>query len=257
MNAARGAGGHSFDILIRLWRRLSYSILPDGCTGCRTSLSGNHVPFFCDPCWTAITPISGPVCPRCGTPFVSATTLLHSPTHLCGPCRLRKPAYRLARSLYPYESPLREAIHAFKYRQNLAMGSALARLLTQALPQDLAADMVIPVPLAPDRLREREYNQSLRLAEAAAKALCLPLDYLTLRRRPGKAPQTSLARHARLRNLRRAFVVAEPSRIAGRRVLLVDDVFTTGTTANECAKALRRAGSGDVIVVTLARTLSM
>ena len=242
-------------MVLGLLRRVSYAVLPDLCVGCRVPLSRNVTPFFCDACWESIRPLSGPVCPRCGRPFASPTALLYSPGHLCGPCRAKKPAYRLARSLYAYEPPLREAIHAFKYRQNLAVGHILERLFVQALPPDLNVDLVIPVPLAAERLRAREFNQSLRLAHAAAEALDRPMDYWSLRRRPGQAPQTSLPRRARLLNLRRAFDVPIPHAIHGRCILLIDDVLTTGTTVNECAKALRKAGSGDVIVLTLARAM--
>ena len=169
---------------------------------------------------------------------------------------MTKPAYRQARSLYAYESPLREAIHAFKYQKNLAVGGILEQLLVTGLPPCLDVDLVVPVPLASDRLRDREYNQSLRLAHAAASVLQRPMDYWSLRRRPGGTPQTLLPRQARLRNLRHTFEVRQPDNLHGCHILLIDDVLTTGTTVNECAKALRKAGSGDVTVVTLARTLS-
>lgn len=246
----------TLDHLRNLMRRLSYAVLPGSCVGCHALLSDNFTPFFCDPCRDAIKPLSGPSCLRCGRPFASPIALLHSPTHICGPCRMIKPAYRRALSLYAYDSPLREAIHAFKYRNNLAIGETLEQFFVDALPRDIDVDLVIPVPLAPDRLRDREYNQSLRLAQAAATVLGRPMDYRHLERRPGGAPQTSLPRQARLLNLRRSFVVRSAEALHGRRILLIDDVLTTGTTVNECAKALRKAGSDDITVVTLARTLS-
>ncbi|GKS57448.1 amidophosphoribosyltransferase [Nitrospira sp.] len=246
----------TLDHLRILMRRLSYTVLPGTCVGCQALLSDNQTPFFCDSCWEAIKPLSGPACLRCGRPFASAIALLYSPTHICGPCRMVKPAYRRAFSLYAYEPPLREAIHAFKYRKNLAIGETLECLFVHALPRDVEVDLVIPVPLAPDRLRDREYNQSLRLAQAAARVLHTPMDYGHLQRRSGGTPQTSLPRQARLLNLRRSFTVHAAEALQGRRILLIDDVLTTGTTVNECAKALRRAGSGDITVVTLARTLS-
>ena len=246
----------SMTSLLNLWRWAWYAILPASCTGCQTTLSRPRHPFFCDSCWTGLQPIKTPLCPRCGRPFASPVALRYSPLHLCGPCRTNKPAYSRAHTLYAYESPLREALHAFKYRHNLAMAAALGQLLIQALPDRLDVDLVIPVPLAPARLREREYNQSLVLADMAATTLRIPLDYLSLQRTKEGPPQTSLTRRARLSNLRRAFHVVDPTAIRGRRILLVDDVLTTGTTVNECAKALRKAGSGAVTVLTLARTMS-
>lgn len=254
--AANPSGPRGFARVIGVWNAFWYAILPDRCVGCRTPLSRNTSPFFCDPCRLSLTAISGPQCPRCGVPFPSRTALVHSPSHICGSCRTRKPSYERAWSLYAYESPLREAIHGFKYRRNLAMGRVLGRLLTQALPPGLDVDVVMPVPLAPPRLREREYNQSLILARHAATALGRPLDCLSLIRASGSPPQTSLRRRARLQNLRRTFQVSRTDEVHDKRILLIDDVLTTGTTVNECAKALRKAGSGPVFVVTLARTIA-
>ncbi len=121
------------------------------------------------------------------------------------------------------------------------------------LPEHI--DMLMPVPLHTDRLREREFNQSLLLADRLNRGLGLPLSYHNLVRLRSTQAQTELSRKARLKNLRRAFGVLRQGEVVGKRVLLVDDVFTTGTTVNECAKVLRRAGAADVYVVTLARTL--
>ena len=113
----------------------------------------------------------------------------------------------------------------------------------------------MPIPLHPSRLREREYNQSLLLADELNRDLGLPLVYDNLVRLRATPPQTELSRSERLANLRRCFAVQRPADVIDKRVLLIDDVMTTGTTAHECAKALRKAGAGDVYVVTLARTL--
>ena len=116
-------------------------------------------------------------------------------------------------------------------------------------------DVIIPVPLSLARLRNREYNQSLLLADRLSQARNIPFSYDNLVRTRETAPQTELSRAVRLKNLRRAFAVRRPADITGQRILLVDDVFTTGTTVNECAKALRKAGAADVYVCTLARTI--
>ncbi len=238
------------------WDALWYAVLPDWCVGCRAPLSTHRVPFWCEACWGSLIPLRGPQCPRCGIPFSSPMTLIHSPAYQCQTCRMSKPAYERALSLYPYASPLREAIHRFKYGRTLAMGRVLAQLMIQALPESIEVDIVVPVPLAPARLREREYNQSLILALEVARALRRPVaDSVLWRQREG-TPQTALPRRARLRNLRRAFTVIDTAPIREKRILLIDDVLTTGTTLNECAKALRKAGSGPVTALTLARTLA-
>lgn len=124
-----------------------------------------------------------------------------------------------------------------------------------ALPSDIEADMIIPVPLHPSRLRAREFNQSLLLADQVARHLACPVSATHLFRLLPTDPQTTLSRPERLRNLRQAFTVRNPDAIAGRRLLLIDDVFTTGTTLNECAKALLKAGATSVCALTLARTI--
>ncbi|GIW54250.1 MAG: amidophosphoribosyltransferase [Nitrospiraceae bacterium] len=239
-----------------LVRRTLNALLPVECAVCRTSLTDDPVPFFCRRCWSAIEPFHGPSCPRCHQPFPSVVSLRHSPTHLCGACRKTKPAYTEAWSLYPYVPPLQEAIRLFKYGGKVTLVDALAELLIRALPETPAFDFVMPVPLHPTRLREREFNQSLLLAERLSRRLRIPLSFTNLVRVRATEAQTRLRRSARLKNLRRAFQVQQPQEVAGKRVLLIDDVWTTGTTINECAKALRKVGAGDVFALTLARAVS-
>ena len=127
--------------------------------------------------------------------------------------------------------------------------------MIRALPPDLNVDVVVPVPLHRSRLRAREFNQSLLLADRVGQYLMRPVSTIDLVRVTATEPQTALTRSERLRNLRRAFHVRNDVPFAGRHVLLVDDVFTTGTTVNECAKALRMAGAESISALTLARTI--
>ena len=135
------------------------------------------------------------------------------------------------------------------------MAKPLARLMISALPSEIDIDVIIPVPLHPTRLRAREFNQSLLLADQLSRHLARPVSAAHLVRIAATDPQTTLTRQARLRNLRKAFSVRRPQDLTEKRILLVDDVFTTGTTLNECAKALRKAGTGPVFALTLARTV--
>ena len=196
-----------------------------------------------------------PRCPRCGRPFPSSVALHHSPTHQCGTCRKRPPAFTQAWSLFPYQTPLKEAITLFKYQGKLALAQPLTQAMIPALPALPPLDGIIPVPLHPRRLREREYNQAHLLAHRLGQELGIPLILASLLRIRPTPPQTSLPKKARLTNLRKAFSVTSPALIKGQRILLVDDVFTTGTTLHECAKTLRQAGSGPVYGLTLARML--
>lgn len=236
-------------------RRLFNAILPVQCASCDVALSDDPVPFFCRSCWESIQPLHGPFCPCCGRPYASSYALQYSPDHLCGACRSNPPAYTRAWSLYLYASPLQEAVRLFKYHKKVALADALGALINRAPIDAIQADVIIPVPLHPTRLRNREYNQSLLLADRLSRARNIPLSYDNLVRTRETAPQTELSRAVRLTNLRRAFAVRRPQDISGKRVLVVDDVFTTGTTVNECAKTLRKAGASEVYVCTLARTV--
>jgi len=185
----------------------------------------------------------------------SPVALTYSLAHRCHHCIVRPPAYEKAWTLYPYLPPLQDAIGLFKYRGKVSLATPLGRLMLGALPTSLEADVVIPVPLHPTRLREREFNQSLLLADQIAQYIGSPLSFTNLVRTTPSEPQSTLSRKERLKNLRQAFAVRRPLLIARKRVLLIDDVFTTGTTVNECAKVLRKAGAETVFVLTLARTI--
>ena len=241
--------------LATLMRRALHVVLPVDCSSCGVPLDEDPVPFFCRQCWGSIHPLRGPACPRCGAPFASATALTYSPNHLCTACRLRPPSFTRAWSLYPYEGPLQDAIRLFKYHSKVALADSLGELMAAASRDLPAVDAIAPVPLHASRLRAREFNQSLLLADRLSRRLGVPLSYGNLIRLRDTQPQTELTRSARLKNLRRAFSVRHPEEVDGKHLLLVDDVFTTGTTVNECAKALRKAGAADVFVCTLARTM--
>ena len=231
------------------------TVLPVDCMTCRRPLRRDSIPYFCDACWARITPISRPRCVSCDHPFASDVTNVWSPLHRCQTCLQRPAAYDRAWTLYPYIPPLQEAICALKYRSLFSLAKPLASLMVRALPEQLDADLIVPVPLHPSRLRAREFNQSLLIADHLGRHLRRPVSTTDLVRTVATEPQTSLTRSERLRNLRRVFMVRNGERFAGRCVLLIDDVFTTGTTLNECAKALRSAGAASVLALTLARTI--
>ncbi len=232
---------------------LLHWIYPVDCLACQGPAADRRLPSFCRPCWESIRPIEGPVCPRCGRPFESGLALAHSPRHLCRHCRERPPKFDRALSPYRYEGVLEQAIHLYKYRRRPTLAVPLAKLALVWADRLPPADLVMPVPLHPSRLREREFNQALLLADRIACSLGLPLAFEYLMRVRATRPQTELDRTERARNVRRAFAVRETADLKGRRVLLVDDVLTTGATVNECARALRRAGVKAVSVLTLAR----
>lgn len=230
-------------------------ILPVECAACGRSLSVDPVPFFCRDCWDCIVPFHRPSCVRCDQPFVSEAATSYTPDRRCQDCEERPPAYERAWTLFPYIPPLQAAIRLLKYRGKIALARPLAALMMGALPDNLEVDLIMPVPLHPTRLRDREFNQSLLLTDHIARHMTRPVSTNNLVRLVATDPQTTLSRQARMRNLRKAFTVREPHKIIDRRILLIDDVLTTGTTVNECAKALKKAGAASVFVLTLARTV--
>lgn len=241
--------------LIGWYRQAIRFVLPVACIGCDRSLTTEPIPFFCRDCWNQIVPLTGPSCSRCDQPFVSPAATSWTPDHQCQNCLEHPPAYRRAWTLFPYLPPLQDAICAFKYRGKFSLAKPLGTLMASALPPELDVDLIVPVPLYAARLRGREFNQSLLLADQLSRHLKKPVSTSYLIRVLPTAPQTTLRRQERLRNLRQAFAIRQPDLFAGRRILLVDDVFTTGTTLNECAKILLKSGAESVSAVTLARTI--
>ena len=205
-------------------------------------------------------PISGSLCATCGE---RVEGFLGDGEVRCVLCRRLEPPYAKATAYGSYEGGLRELIHLLKYEQVRPAANVLGRMLGEAIedlrPWFAAKPVVVPVPLYARKLRQRGFNQADLIARAALKLMPtgnrLELRAGALRRGRETQSQIGLSRHQRRENLRGAFAVAEPKEIASREVLLVDDVFTTGTTVSECARVLRRAGASKVFVATVARTL--
>ncbi|MBT8340524.1 MAG: ComF family protein [Desulfatitalea sp.] len=219
-------------------------------------------PYLCARCRKGFTAVASPMCPQCGKPFVSP----HGPDHLCGGCRTCAFRFQAARAAGIHEGVLRMVVHQLKFNSRDHLAPPLGRLLWHVLrrhwrPSDF--DCIVPVPLHAGRLRQRGFNQALLLIRhwarwAAMDGIVLPPGWLgddvLVRRRPTR-PQTGLNKAERAVNLRDVFAVAKSSRIRSRRILLVDDVLTTGTTTNACASTLLHAGASEVRVLTLSRAL--
>ena len=236
---------------------LSSLFFPSPCRICQGPLTF-HRSLICESCWEAIRLIEFPICPCCGTPFSWEESQTSAVQFLCGTCRLQEPPFEQARSVAYYEGTMREAIHLFKYGKRQDMGRHLGRLMVSCFPPewDLSAiDLVLPIPLHLRRRWERGFNQSLILATALTDSLCLKLEArLLLRSRP-TLPQSDLSLSEKFSNLKGAFSVRRPHKIEGQGILLVDDVYTSGATAQEASKTLLKAGAERVFVYTLARSV--
>ena len=219
-------------------------------------------PFLCPACTDGFLPATSPLCPVCGEVFRSR----QGEDHLCGPCTQAPRKFRKARSVGVYEKGLLKAVHCLKYKGRRELARPLGKLLLAGLREHWQSDeidLVLPVPLHPKRMRMRGFNQSFLLVQNWPESLnsngagtggtaVVPG---LLKRVKSTLPQTGLGRAKRMKNLRGAFVINTREKIKGRRVLLVDDVYTTGATADACAGALLKGGAARVDVLTLARTM--
>jgi ComF family protein len=236
---------------------LASVLLPAPCRICEKELlSASRVPV-CAECLAAIAPLRGTLCARCGRLMLSPVAAVLPEPH-CQLCRRGAYDFDLARSFGVYDEAMVRAIVLLKYHAVKPLGEWLAERLAEtvaAAPEKLAADVVVPVPLHPLRQRERGYNQAELIARPLARRLGLPLKpYLLARTRP-RPEKLKLTRRERWLSVRGAYAMRGTGRIDKVRVLLVDDVFTTGATLDACSRALRGAGAARVVGLTVARVV--
>lgn len=263
-----------FRRLTRALRSLPRSALdllyPPRCAACVTRLPARPAADFCPACEDLLEPVTPPACEICSEPFPGQ--IPHA--FACPNCADQTFAFECAISVWHSSGPLREAIHRFKYARSIHLRLPLARKLFDTLSDPRLAQSVpsggssaslpdnpdgypdwllVPVPLHPRRLRERRFNQSAELARTLSKLSGLPCRDL-LRRTRYTTAQAALSRKERLKNLAGAFSLKPGAGLpAHGNLLLIDDVFTTGSTAHECASVLKKAGARRIIVLTVAR----
>ena len=234
----------------RLFSALGTLCFPPHCAACKTATEpGIHL---CAACAESVQRIEPPFCQRCSQPFDGAITQQFT----CSNCAEREVHFECAVSAYLSRGVVRDFIHAFKYNGQFHLRHPLADWLATALDDPRIAsqpfDALVPVPLHHVRFREREFNQAAELATLVAKPREIPVLH-ALRRTRYTSTQTKLDRHERMENLRGAFRVRHTARVKERHLVLVDDVFTTGSTVEECSRVLLRAGAASVRVITVAR----
>ena len=248
LRAAWTAGRH---VLSRAARLALDIALPTLCVSCREPVDGEGV---CAECWAKLSFIERPYCPRLGIPFVYDP----GPDMLSMEAIASPPAYQRARAAVRYDEVARTLVHALKYQDRTDLAPAMGRWMARAGRELLeGADMLIPVPLHWRRAWHRRYNQSGALAHVVEQASGVKLRGELLQRVRPTEQQVGLSRPQRASNVQGAFKVSadRQSEIAGRRVVLVDDVLTSGATTDACARALLRAKAAQVDVLVFARVV--
>jgi ComF family protein len=268
--AERGFAGWAKPLVANLF----FTFFPSDCRICSSPLiSVSRLPV-CANCLAAIQPLKGVYCAVCGAAMhlpgyigpEEAEGGNHSGEVRCLLCQRIDPPYERAVAYGSYEGGLRDLVHLLKFQEvrpaGAVLGGVLAEtiaLLEKAMPVGRIA--AVPVPLHTSKQRQRGFNQAEMIARGALQVLSRPKRFElcagVLLRRRNTGSQIGLTSHQRRENLRGAFVVSDPTRILSRDVLLIDDVYTTGTTVSECARVLLRAGAARVWVATVARTLKI
>ncbi len=228
------------------------ALLPPRCLGCGVTVE--RPGLLCSGCWEGIDFLGPPLCRACGYRF----EVDPGPETLCAACSRQRPAFDRARAVMAYDAASKPLVLGFKHADRTEGAPAFAAWLARAGDELIAeADVIAPVPLHPLRLFARRYNQAALLANALGRTSGLPVLPDLLLRRRHTPPQGQLSPPARRRNVAGAFAL-KPGRaqtVRARRILLVDDVMTTGATAEACAGVLRRGGAGGVDLLALARVL--
>jgi ComF family protein len=277
--------------LHKLYRNLNETVFPPKCLVCRSFFqppahdadivsrpAGTHAPgwplplqsqldgllslYLCSACIRGLVMVESPICVCCGLPFKSR----QGGDHPCSDCIAAPKKFRIARAPLVYEQILTRVIHCFKYKGKIQLAAPLAELLRTAYRQfwdQDSIDIIIPVPLHLKRLRKRGFNQAYLLVRnwntAAGQNWSgnsdLQIERDALVRTVFTAPQSALGRSERAVNIKNAFALHDPAKIKDKRILLIDDVYTTGATVDECARILLKFGAEHVDVLTLARAV--
>jgi len=221
---------------------------PSRCLSCAKQLDEAAI-LFCGDCGGKLNFIKEPLCPCCGRTFIAGEN------HFCSVCLDKPWSFTKARAVFIYNDVIAKTIYALKYGDRKECLATFGILKKEADPcLDLfEPDIIMPVPLHAKRLRQRGFNQSLLLARVFYPEQKEKIDSDTFIRSLDTSPQTTLRGDERRKNMANAFRVIDPEKVEGKKIMLIDDVFTTGTTVNECSRTLEKAGAREVQVLTLAR----
>lgn len=239
-------------MLRRLFLPALNFVLPATCLACDTFVEAGLAPALCGDCWLDLTFHTGPQCRTCATRVDAVFTAAELQ---CGVCLTAPPAYTSAKAAFVYDGAARTLILALKHGSKRACASFLAGHMLAHLPNVLDQACLVPVPLHTARLRQRGFNQSLALAQHLGRLADVPVHVNAVQRIKNTPSQGTMSRRHRARNVARAFHIPRPQVLAGRHVILIDDVITSGATANALAAICMKAGANSVCILAAARAL--
>jgi competence protein ComFC len=230
-------------------------LLPSSCVVCGKQSDNHQTVYICDSCFSALPRVSDPVCQMCNTPLGGVVQNENtSKQYICTRCSKKHVYYSALISVFYYAGAVVELIHTFKYKHRVSIG----RFLTSELAKRLAElnwidyiDCIVPVPMHPRRLYARGYNQAFILARYLGTAIKKPV-FECLKRESFQHAQVGTPYKERIENVKNAFRIQKNSFIRGKRIFLLDDVYTTGATINECSKLLRAKDPSDIVVGAVA-----
>jgi len=236
-------------MLYKIGRHILDYILPQRCFSC-SELSQDSG-GFCGKCWSDLDFITDPLCEVCGRKFT--LDLEHNQT--CLACIKSRPSYDNARAIFKFDDNSKNLIHAFKYYDKTILARKFAEMMSARYSnQMIDADLIVPVPMHKIKRLMRMYNQAGILALELSRAIQKPIAQDVLVKRKWTSPQTLLSYKARLKNISGSILVKNEHAIRGKKIILVDDVMTTGTTVSLCSSELKKAGAAAVFVACIAST---
>ena len=240
--------------LIRIREELLSLVYPKICFGCKKTLAAQSNVYFCEKCWDVLkNNFKPPFCKICGRSLESCNANISK----CADCESYNWHFSQGFSATVYDGMAKECIHSFKYKFNTYLADSLAQLMidyANNYNDNFAnVDVIVPVPLHWRKLRQRGFNQTKLLAIKLGNAFNVPVETRGLSRFRYTPSQTGLPRQQRIKNVNDVFIARKPEVFIAKKVLLIDDVFTTGSTLNECSKVILKSGARDVSVFSLAR----
>lgn len=234
-------------------------IFPLDCKICEKTIRESKGYSICEDCFKTIELIERPYCAKCGKPLIPTDFFKQNREILCLDCKRKKYSFEFSRSTGIYDKVLKKCIHLFKYYGEKKLAKPLGRLMVDSLVKNdefkRKIDLIIPVPLHRNDLKKRGFNQSVLLGKVTGDYLSIPVRENVLVKKKLTPFQINLSKKERKINILGAFSVEKPEEIKGQNILILDDVFTTGATVEECTKELMKARAKNIFVLTLARTV--